>query len=208
MKKELYTFLRRAEREDLDTILAWMEDPEFQYFLYGDEAQSQRQIREKIILMLGRTPANAPPSVLHLLMDSKEEGLLGMIGLQNISWKNRSCSLDIYVKPSHRGAGMLTAISVFRALEYVFDELNLHRVSALIYSFNKNSWRILERSGAQRELVLKDHVYRDNQLYDAYAYGLLRSEFYAMRDALGSKGDRFSLQSMIAALAEESGAEA
>ena len=158
--------------------------------------------------MLGRTPANAPPSVLHLLMDSKEEGLLGMIGLQNISWKNRSCSLDIYVKPSHRGAGMLTAISVFRALEYVFDELNLHRVSALIYSFNKNSWRILERSGAQRELVLKDHVYRDNQLYDAYAYGLLRSEFYAMRDALGSKGDRFSLQSMIAALAEESGAEA
>lgn len=207
MKKGLHSFLRRAEREDLDTILAWMEDPEFQYFLYGDEAQSQRQIREKIILMLGRTPANAPPSVLHLLIDSKEEGLLGMIGLQNISWKNRSCSLDIYVRPSHRSVGMLAALSVFRALEYVFDELNMHRVSALIYAFNQNSWRIWERSGAQRELVLKDHIYRDNQLYDAYAYGLLRPEFHAMREALGSQAGRFSLSTMITALAEESGAE-
>lgn len=208
MTKGMHSFLRRAEREDLDTILAWMDDPEFQYFLYGEEAQSQRQIREKIILMLGRTPANVAPSVVHLLIDSKDAGPMGMMSLQNISWKNRSCSLDIFVDAAHRSSAMLAAASVFRALEYAFDELNLHRVSALVYAFNTSSWRILERSGARRELVLKDHIYRDNQLYDAYAYGLLRREFYEMREQLGGKGENFSLRTMVSALSRESGGEA
>ena len=205
MKKGLHSFLRRAEREDLDSILAWMEDPEFQYFLYGDEAQSQRQIREKIILMLGRTPPAAPPSAIHLLIDSKEEGLLGMIGLQNISWRNRSCSLDIYIGARSYRSSILPAVSIFRALEYVFDELNLHSVSSLIYAFNERSWRMMEKSGAKRELVLREHIYRNKTLHDAYGYGLLRHEFYALREKLGAVSGSISLDAMIKAMADDSG---
>ena len=36
-------FIRRAEREDLDTVVEWMEDPDFQLFLYGDVTRSQRR---------------------------------------------------------------------------------------------------------------------------------------------------------------------
>lgn len=203
MSPSLYSFLRRAERDDLDPILAWMEDPEFQYFLYGDAAQSQRQIREKIVLMLGRTPGTTLPGAIHLLIDAPGEGLLGMIGLQNISWRNRSCSLDIYIGAKHRRSGTLTAVSVYRALEYAFDELNLHRVGALIYAFNQASWRIFEKSGAKRELVLKDHVFRENALHDAYGYGLLRSEFDEVRARHARVADKISLEAMICALAAD-----
>ncbi|HOH28277.1 MAG TPA: GNAT family N-acetyltransferase, partial [Candidatus Hydrogenedentes bacterium] len=78
------TYLRRADRDDLDTILSWMEDPDFQRFLYGDAAQSPRQIRERIIQMLGRSPGNMMPSAVYLLIESKENGPLGMISFQNI----------------------------------------------------------------------------------------------------------------------------
>ena len=47
-------FIRLAEREDLDTVVEWMEDPDFQLFLYGDVTRSQRQIREQIVGLLGR----------------------------------------------------------------------------------------------------------------------------------------------------------
>ena len=57
MSFKLSSYLRRAERDDLDTVLSWMEDPDFQFYLYGDSAQSTRQVREKIIQMLGRSPA-------------------------------------------------------------------------------------------------------------------------------------------------------
>ena len=194
------TYLRRAERDDLDTILSWMEDPDFQRFLYGDAAQSPRQIRERIIQMLGRSPANQLPSALYLLIESKQDGLLGMISLQNVSWRNRSCSIDVYVGDKGRRSSLLAAISVFRALEYAFDELNLHRISALIYVFNRPSWRIFEMAGAKRELVLQRHVMRDGELYDAYGYGLLRQEFYAVREKQGAVSEQVSLETMIASL--------
>ena len=72
------TFLRRAEREDLDTIVSWMQDPDYLRFLYGDPAQSPKQIRENIVSMLGRSQANLLPSSIHLVIDHKTEGPIGL----------------------------------------------------------------------------------------------------------------------------------
>lgn len=197
------TWLRRADRDDLDVVLRWMEDREFQHFLYGDPAQSQRQIRERIIMMLGRTAAQTMPSAVYLIIESGKDGPLGMLSLQNISWRNRSCGLDIFIGDPARRAGIGAAVAVYRALEYCFDELNLHRVNAFIYAFNTASWRIFERAGARRELVLEKHVLRDGELHDGYAYGLLREEFNAMRTELGALGRQASLAAMIETRAGE-----
>jgi RimJ/RimL family protein N-acetyltransferase len=76
---------------------------------------------------------------------------------------------------------LTAAVAFFRAMEYCFDELNLHRVNAFVYSFNEASWRIIEKIGAVRELTLREHVARDGTLHDVYGYGLLREEFEAFR---------------------------
>lgn len=195
-------FFRRAERDDLDVILSWMEDPDFHFYLYGDAAQSTRQTRDKIIQMLGRSPAGATPPALYLLIYTKEQGAVGMISVQNISWRNRSCNLDVYIGDKIKRNTALTTVAVFRVLEYIFDELNLHRVSALIYAFNSASWRIFEKAGAKRELVLPKHVRRDGELYDAYGYGLLREDFDEVREKYRRSVKEVSLETMIAALTE------
>ncbi|MCK5860968.1 MAG: GNAT family N-acetyltransferase [Candidatus Hydrogenedentes bacterium] len=197
------TFLRRAERDDLDIILTWMEDPDFRFFLYGDEAQSPRHTREKIIMMLGRGAGQTMPPAVYLLMESKGEGPVGMISLQNISWRNRSCNLDVYMGSKQCRNSMLAAVSVYRALEYIFDELNLHRVNAFIYAFNRPSWRIFEKAGAVREMTLEKHILRDGKLYDAYGYGLLREEFEIVRKDHGQTAPGISLDAMVEALACE-----
>ncbi|HPC16387.1 MAG TPA: GNAT family protein [Candidatus Hydrogenedentes bacterium] len=175
------TFLRRAEREDLDTVVGWMEDPDFTQFLYGDPARSPRQIRETIVQMLGRSAGQTVPGAIYLVIDSEEYGPIGMLSLQNISWRNRACTLDLYIGQKHLRNRLVAAIAFVRAMEYCFEELNLHRVGAFIYAFNERSWRIFEKSGAVRELVLPKHVARDGQLHDVYGYGLLRSEFEAFK---------------------------
>ncbi len=114
----------------------------FIIFFYGDPARSPRFIREQIVGYLSKT-ANSPiPSCAYFIVDSPE-GPLGMISLQNISWRNRSCNIDVYMAPEHR-KHMTTGINILRTLEYAFDELTLHRVSAIIYAFNQPSWRLLE----------------------------------------------------------------
>lgn len=175
------TFLRRAEREDLDTIVAWMEDPDFLQFLYGDASRSPKQIREQIVAMLGRAAGQAMPGGIYLVIDSAEHGPIGLLSLQRISWRNRSCSIDLYMGKKSLRSGIVAGIAFFRAMEYCFDELNLHRVSAFIYSFNSPSWRIIEKTGAKRELTLEEHVARDGKLHDVYCYGLLKSEFDTFR---------------------------
>ncbi len=195
-------FIRRAERDDLDTVVAWMEEPDFQYFLYGDPAQSPRQVRERIVLMLGRGVGHTMPGGVYLLIDSPSTGPIGLVSLQNISWRNRSCSVDLYIGKKHLRSRMVTGIAVSRALEYCFDELNLHRVGAYIYAFNTASWRIFEMAGAKRELALAKHVLRDGELHDVYGYGLLRTEFEASRRARPRTAG-LSLQEMIKTLAEE-----
>ena len=176
------TSLRRAERDDLDTIVAWMEDPDFLEFLYGDPTRSPKQIREQIVSMLGRAAGQSMPGGIYLIIDSTEHGPIGLLSLQRISWRNRSCSVDLYVGDKKLRNHMVAGIAFYRAMEYCFDELNLHRVSAFIYSFNDRSWRIIERAGAKRELTLEKHIARGGVLHDVYCYGLLRSEFDAFRE--------------------------
>jgi len=172
-------FIRRAERDDLDTVVAWMEHPDFAEFLYGDPARSPKHVREQIVAMLGRSTGQTMPGGIYLLIDSTAHGLVGLVSLQNLSWRNRSCTLDLYIGNKDLRNGIVAAVAAFRAIAYCFDTLNLHRVGAYIYAFNTSSWRLLEKLGAVRELTLRDHVARRGTLSDVYAYGLLRSEFEA-----------------------------
>ncbi len=196
------TYIRRAEREDLDTVVAWMQEPDFQQFLYGDPARSPRQLREQIVSMLGRTAGHTMPGAVYLIIDSKEHGPIGMLSLQNISWRNRSCSIDLYIGNTALRNGMISGVATYRALEYCFDELNLHRAAAFIYAFNAPSWRLFEHFGGVREIVMPKHVLRDGVLHDGYGYGFLRAEFDTLREKFGRQLGGVNLEAMIEGLAK------
>jgi RimJ/RimL family protein N-acetyltransferase len=99
------------------------------------------------------------------------------VSLQSISWRNHACTLDLYIGNEKIRRTSAAATAAYKALEYCFDEMNLHRVMAFIYAFNRPSWRLFEMTGAVREVTLKEQVARDGKLHDIYCYGLLRDEF-------------------------------
>lgn len=201
-------FIRRAEREDLDVIVEWVEDPDFTQFLYGDPARSPKQVREHIVGMLGRSVGQTMPAAVYLIADSKEHGPFGLISLQHISWRNRCCNIDVYIGKKDLRMTIGNSFALFRALEYCFYELNMYRVNAYIYAFNTKSWRFFAMTGAKRELVLRDHVPRDGKLYDLYGYGLLRPEWDRFYERITNQVKGGSLSAMIEALREEEAAEA
>ena len=77
--------IRRADRDDLETVVSWMEDPAFQRFLYGDRTQSPKQIRRQIVGMLGRSSTVGMPQVVHFVADHKKHGPVGLFSVVNIS---------------------------------------------------------------------------------------------------------------------------
>lgn len=167
--------VRRPEKDDLEHVSKWMTDPDFLFFLYGDPTQSPKQIRDQVLSRFG-SEQSVYDSNIHLIIESRDEGPIGLITFHSISWKSRHAMIEVYLVAAKRNR-IHGAIALYKAMDYAFTELNMHRVGAYIYEFNKRSMRMAERSGAKREQTLRRHTYRDGRYWDMYGYGLLRDEF-------------------------------
>ena len=58
--------------------------------------------------------------------------------------------------------------------EEPFKELDIVRITGLIYAPNIASQRVLEKNGFISEGVQKDAVYKDKEIYDLFLYGKLK----------------------------------
>ena len=65
------------------------------------------------------------------------------------------------------------------ALQFAFQELNLHRVQLTVFSYNQRAIALYEKLGFQREGIFREHLERDGTRFDMYLYGILRPEWLA-----------------------------
>ncbi|MEM6318113.1 MAG: GNAT family protein [Bacteroidota bacterium] len=63
--------------------------------------------------------------------------------------------------------------AIRQAVRYGFDVLRLHRIEAKVFEYNVGSKRVLEKNGFQLEGIARQAVYKNEQFWDAYCYGLL-----------------------------------
>lgn len=62
-------------------------------------------------------------------------------------------------------------------LQYGFEQMNLHRVEALLADYNMASKRLLVKNGFVYEGCLREHYYVDGVPEDSVMYSLLNHEF-------------------------------
>lgn len=167
--------LRRPDRDDLDSIVDWIGDPAFQALFYvGDDRVSQ-QIGQQILGMVGGGVTLALNPTGQFVVEADNE-IVGLVSIQDLSWRNRSCTADVYLTPTFRDDQ--NAAKAYQALiAYCFDELNLHRVSVRVQPEAKTLHNALAGMGAKQEVVLKGHVVRGGEPKDVFEFGILRDEF-------------------------------
>jgi RimJ/RimL family protein N-acetyltransferase len=54
--------------------------------------------------------------------------------------------------------------------KFGFDELKLRRIYALVFSFNKSSMRVLEKSGYKFEGILRKNAKKEDKFLDQYLF--------------------------------------
>jgi len=86
-----------------------------------------------------------------------------------------------------RGYGTDTMITF---LDYLFNELGLHRVYLRVQSYNTRALKCYEKCGFIQEGVLRHHCFTRGKHYDELLMGILRDEFNQRhrRDVTTSKG--------------------
>lgn len=123
------------------------------------------------------TMISTSPNAKSYMIETKENVKpIGVVSLINLDFKNRSaeCIIDIGDK-SMWGKG-IGFESMSLLVHYAFSELNLHRLSLQVFSFNQNAISLYEKLGFKVEGQSREALYRDGQYHDVILMGLLKDE--------------------------------
>jgi RimJ/RimL family protein N-acetyltransferase len=110
------------------------------------------------------------------------EHMIGFIWLGAIDWNHGNGCVGIGLgERAYWGKGYGTdAMRV--ALRYAFTELNLHRVSLDVFSYNPRAIRSYEKAGFTHEGRMRKLLARDAERADDVWMGILRDEWFRMQE--------------------------
>lgn len=104
-----------------------------------------------------------------------ERRFIGKCGFVKINWKNRLGELAILIgETGMHGKGYGTD-AIQTLCRFGFEELNLHKIKAVVFDFNEAALRCYEKCGFIREGLLKQEIYREGAYHDVVMMGLIRN---------------------------------
>ncbi len=113
--------------------------------------------------------------VMGMLLKSSKE-FIGEIWIEPKKWEVPSFELGYYIEPVHQGKGLATEASK-RSTQFLFEDLQAHKVIILTRDTNERSWKLAERIGFVREAHLRECSIENGKRWGLYHYGMLRDEF-------------------------------
>jgi RimJ/RimL family protein N-acetyltransferase len=109
--------------------------------------------------------------------------LIGIAYVARISEHNKHGLIGITIGDRDYWGHGYGRESLALLLEFCFDHLDLHRVSAETFEYN-TAWRdLVQGMGFTREGVARDYLYREGEYYDKVSFAMLEEEHQEMEYA-------------------------
>jgi ribosomal-protein-serine acetyltransferase len=158
--KTLYAIAER-NRDRLRKWLPWV-----------DQTRSPEDVRMFILRVIEQYHSNLGPQTGIWVNGS----LCGTVGCHPIDWSNRSCSLGYWIDSAQEGKGIITRCCA-AMLNYIFDELGMHRAEIRCGTSNLRSCAVPERLGFTREGVARQAEWVNDRWVDLVVWGLLEEDW-------------------------------
>lgn len=166
--------LRAYRKEDAPQAQAYLNEPEIKRLLGGAPFPLTLWDEEKWISQQSAR-SETYSFAIETLSDNR---YIGGCGINQLDWKNRVVELGIFIGDKaywDQGYGT-DALEVL--LRFVFEQLNMHKVSLRVLSFNARAQKVYRRLGFQEEGCLRQERFVDGAYYDLVVMGLLQDEYY------------------------------
>jgi UDP-4-amino-4,6-dideoxy-N-acetyl-beta-L-altrosamine N-acetyltransferase len=163
-------YLRALERTDFQKILDWINNPELKYLtgtLYPiTDAEHEKWFQMKLVEKTNKSFG---------IVDRLSDEIIGVIGFNNTDFINRNAEIYIYIgDKSYWGKGLGTD-SVKTLVNFAFGELNLHRISLVVFSYNTRAIRSYEKAGFVTEGILKESIFKAGKYHDKVLMAILNN---------------------------------
>lgn len=168
--------LRAVEREDLEILHKWGNDPDIGKMLGGWHFPGSMDFQEAWFQKL-RTDINNQKFVI----DTPDLGTIGTANLVNIDWKNGTALHGMLLGDKDmRGKGYGVDV-IMTIMRYAFEQLRLHRLDGAIIEYNQPSYRVyVEKCGWVVEGRRREWFYRDGRHWDDIIVGITKDDYYKL----------------------------
>ncbi len=109
-----------------------------------------------------------------------DKELLGSIGFVNFDWKARRTEIGYWIAKDREGTGIVSR-SCVALIDLAFRELEMNRIEIRCAAKNTRSAAIPKKFGFTLEGCLRQAELRNGELHDFLIFGLLRTEWEAVK---------------------------
>jgi RimJ/RimL family protein N-acetyltransferase len=174
------TTLRAIEREDLDALWRWYNDPEVMYFWAEPyKTMSRDELESRYGGGLSASTGRAHWLLITTRDDQGRGETIGRIGYVDLDRRNRHTEIAMMIgERAYWGRGY-GSDALIAYLGYLFHELNLLKVWLRVEAFNPRAQRAYEKCGFRRDGVFRDHTFLGGTYYDSIVMSITEDEFRA-----------------------------
>ena len=171
--------LRAIERADLPKICQWLNDEEVMYYWgHPGNTTSLAEVERWFDDELERRPQDRKDYIIETL-----DGVaIGRINYMRLNVKSRNAELGIQIGEKDYWDKGYGTDAVMTLLNYLFNELQLHKVYLSTQSYNTRAQRCYEKCGFVREGAHRESAFVKGEYHDSLIMGILRREFNQQAD--------------------------
>lgn len=170
-------YLNRVKIEDLNFFKVCNNDLVYSRYLGTSfhKPANETQLEEQINNM--NKSNNEIVFAIRLLEDDQ---MIGVLGFGEIEWTNQVSEMWVGIHTQNQSKGLGTE-ALELALDYGFNELNLHRIQLTVLGYNKRAIGLYEKLGFIKEGTYREFGKRDGKRYDMFLYSMLEHEYRALK---------------------------
>lgn len=106
---------------------------------------------------------------------------VGCVEIQNIDYNNKKCEIGYWLEKNFNGKGIMTKCCI-KIINYIYEEINLNRISILVATQNYSSQAIPENLNFQKEGILVENECLYGNFVDNYIYGMTKNKWKENRE--------------------------
>ncbi len=115
-------------------------------------------------------------TIFFALCEKESNRHIGNVKVDRIDWMARNCELGLIIgEDSARGRG-LGFESMNLVIQYIFEDLNLNKITLAVFENNPSALKLYEKLGFQVEGRFVNHVFKEGRLWDKIYLSLFNSK--------------------------------
>lgn len=167
--------LRAMELSDCELVKDMFNDPDMENLVVGWAYPLSSYAQQKWFENHYNDQNN-----FRFIIETKEDGAVGIATLTNIDWKNKRAAHGIKLANKERRAKGIGTDAVMAIMRYAFDELGLHRLDGSWFDNNEASKHLYVKCGWSPEGTRREYIYKNGKYRDLVIVGILASDYYEL----------------------------